>query len=98
MTAVVVASTGLTEAEAARRREARGRLPRPRTSRSYASIVRANTVTVPNGILLLFGVLTITFGSWRDALFLGILVSNIVIGSLLVQGPRVKRRVQGCQG
>ena len=89
MTAVVTASTGLTEVEAARRREARGRLPRSRTSRSYASIVRANTVTVPNGILLLFGVLTITFGSWRDALFLGILVSNIVIGSF--QEIRSKR-------
>jgi cation-transporting P-type ATPase E len=27
-----------------------------------------------------FGVLTVTFDSWRDALFLGILVSNIAIG------------------
>ena len=35
---------------------------------------------------MLFGVLTITFGSWRDALFLGILVSNIAIGSF--QGIR----------
>ena len=37
---------------------------------------------------MLFGVLTITFGSWRDALFLGILVSNIAIGSF--QGIRSK--------
>jgi cation-transporting P-type ATPase E len=29
----------------------------------------------------LFGVLTIVFASWRDALFVGILVSNIAIGS-----------------
>ena len=69
--------------------EARGELPRQRSSRSYASIIRANTVTIPNGILLLFGVLTITFGSWRDALFLGILVSNIAIGSF--QEIRSKR-------
>jgi cation-transporting P-type ATPase E len=34
-------------------------------------------------------VLTIVFGSWRDALFLGILVSNIVIGSF--QEVRSKR-------
>jgi len=34
-------------------------------------------------------VLTITFGSWRDALFLGILISNIVIGSF--QEVRSKR-------
>jgi magnesium-transporting ATPase (P-type) len=38
---------------------------------------------------LLFGVLTIAFGSWRDALFLGILVSNIAIGSF--QEIRSKR-------
>ena len=73
--------TGLTEVEATRRLEARGELPRRRSS-LYASIIRANTVTIPNGILLFFGVLMITFGSWRDALLLGILVSNIAIGSL----------------
>jgi P-type E1-E2 ATPase len=38
---------------------------------------------------LLFGVLTIAFASWRDALFVGILVSNIVIGSF--QEIRSKR-------
>ena len=84
-----ITSTGLSEVEAARRRQARGRLPRRAASRSYASIVRANTLTIPNGILFCFGVLTITFGSWRDALFLGILVSNIAIGSF--QEIRSKR-------
>src|SRR5438477_333332 len=84
-----MASSGLTEAEASRRLEARGELPRQRSSRSYTSIVRANAMTIPNGILLLFGVLTIAFASWRDALFLGILVSNIVIGSF--QEIRSKR-------
>jgi magnesium-transporting ATPase (P-type) len=88
-TAPAITSTGLTEAEAARRLDARGRLPRRRSSRSYASIVRANTLTVPNGILLVFGVLTIVFASWRDALFLGILVANIAIGSF--QEIRSKR-------
>jgi magnesium-transporting ATPase (P-type) len=83
------APAGLTEAEAARRIEARGELPRRRSSRSYASIIRANTVTIPNVILLVFGVLTIVFASWRDALFLGILVSNIAIGSF--QEIRSKR-------
>ena len=91
MTGVETTSTGLTEVEAARRLEARGRLPRRRSSRSYASILRANTFTVPNGILLVFGVLTITFASWRDALFLGILVANIAIGS--VQEIRSKREL-----
>jgi cation-transporting P-type ATPase E len=69
--------------------EARGQSPRERSSRSYASIVRANTLNVPNGILLLFGVLTIAFGSWKDALFVGILVANIAIGSF--QEIRSKR-------
>jgi cation-transporting P-type ATPase E len=68
---------------------ARGDPPRQHSSRSYASIVRANTLTIPNGILLLFGVLTITFGSWKDALFLGILIANIAIGSF--QEIRSKR-------
>ena len=91
MTAVEITATGLSEGEAERRLEARGELPRRRSSRSYASIVRANTLTVPNGILLVFGVLTIVFASWRDALFLGILVSNIVIGSF--QEVRSKREL-----
>src|SRR4029077_15360494 len=87
--ALETAPAGLSEAEAARRLTARGPLPRPRSSRSYASIVRANTLTIPNGILLLFGVLTSAFGSWKDALFLGILVANIAIGSF--QEIRSKR-------
>ena len=83
------APVGLTEAEAAARLQARGDAPRQRSSRSYASIIRANTLTIPNGILLVFGVLTITFGSWKDALFLGILFANIGIGSF--QEIRSKR-------
>jgi magnesium-transporting ATPase (P-type) len=51
--------------------------------------VRANTLTIPNGILFAFGVLTISFGSWKDALFIGILVSNVAIGSF--QEIRSKR-------
>jgi magnesium-transporting ATPase (P-type) len=88
-TGAAITATGLSEVEARRRLEARGELPRRGSSRSYASIIRANTVTVPNGILLVFGVLTIVFASWRDALFLGILVSNVAIGSF--QEIRSKR-------
>jgi cation-transporting P-type ATPase E len=80
---------GLSDAEAARLLQERGRAAPPRSSRTYSSILRANTVTIPNAILLVFGVLTIVFVSWRDALFLGILVSNIAIGS--VQEIRSKR-------
>ncbi|HEY4870082.1 MAG TPA: cation-translocating P-type ATPase, partial [Candidatus Dormibacteraeota bacterium] len=84
-----IAPTGLSEVEAARRLDARGKLPPQRSSRSYASIIRANTLNIPNGILLFFGVLTIAFASWKDALFLGILVSNVAIGSF--QEIRSKR-------
>jgi magnesium-transporting ATPase (P-type) len=81
-------SCGLSEAEAARRRDLRGPLPRPATSRSYASIVRANVFTVFNLILLVFGVLMLAVGDWRDALFLGVLVANASIG--IVQEVRAK--------
>ena len=86
---VEIPHAGLTEAEAARRLAERGSLPRERSSRSYISIVRANTLNVPNAILFLFACLTIAFGSWRDALFVGILISNIGIGSF--QEIRSKR-------
>jgi P-type E1-E2 ATPase len=83
------ASFGLSEAEAERRLLARGKPEPPQTSRSYASIVRANVFTVFNLILAVLGALTLTFGDWRDALFLGILVSNTAIG--IVQEARAKR-------
>jgi cation-transporting P-type ATPase E len=71
---------GLTGAEAARRLAERGQLPEPQTSRSYASIVRANVFTFFNLILVVFGVLTLVYGDWRDALFLMLLVANSGIG------------------
>jgi cation-transporting ATPase E len=81
---------GLSEAEAARRRAPRGRSSRTRkTSRSYASIVRANVFTVFNLILAVAGAATLAFGEWQDALFLGVLVANASIGT--VQEVRAKR-------
>jgi cation-transporting ATPase E len=80
---------GLTEREAAERLARRGPLPPVRTSRSYASIVRANVFTIFNLILVVFGTLTLLFGDWRDALFLGVLVSNSAIG--ITQEVRAKR-------
>ncbi len=71
---------GITEAEAARRLEQRGPLEPPQTSRSLASIVRANVFTVFNLILLSAGVLTFAFGAFEDALFVAILVANASIG------------------
>ncbi len=83
------AAPGLTDQEAARRLADRGPLPRPASSRSYLSIARANTLTVFNAILAVFGALTLAFGEWKDALFLGILVANTAIG--IAQEVRAKR-------
>jgi magnesium-transporting ATPase (P-type) len=90
-TATIPASppAGLTEAEAARRLAQRGPLKAPPTSRSYASIVRANVFTIFNLILAVAGAVTIAFGEWQDALFLGILFFNSAIG--IVQEVRAKR-------
>jgi cation-transporting P-type ATPase E len=82
---------GLGSVEAARRLELRGKPPRRAESRSYRSIVLANTLTIPNELLMVFGVLTLVFDSWKDALFLGIVVANIAIGSF--QEIRSKREL-----
>ncbi len=83
--------SGLTEGEARRRLDERGALPDPETSRSTASIVRANVVTPFNTILLALGLLTLAFSDWRDALFLGIVVTNAGIG--IWQELRAKRKL-----
>ncbi len=82
-------SLGLSEAEARRRLAARGPVGKPRTSRSYASIVRANVFTVFNVMLGVAGGMTLAFGDPQDALFLGVLVANATIGT--VQEVRAKR-------
>ncbi len=82
-------AAGLTEAEASRRLALAGRPARQTTSRSYASIVRANVLTVFNLILAGFGVITLIFGDPHDALFLGIIVANSAIG--IIQEVRAKR-------
>jgi magnesium-transporting ATPase (P-type) len=85
----VDALPGLSEGEAARRLAARGGPQRRSSSRSYSSIVRANVLTVFNVILAAFGVVTLVFGDWRDALFLGVIVANATIG--ITQEVRAKR-------
>jgi cation-transporting P-type ATPase E len=86
---VTTRSRGISEEEARRRLAERGPIEPAATSRSYRSIVRANTLTVFNAILVAFGVLTLVFADWRDALFLFILVANSGIG--IAQEVRAKR-------
>ena len=80
---------GLTQAEAERRLAARGEVEPPTTSRSWRSILRANLLTVFNVVLVVFGLITLIFADWRDALFLAILIINAGIG--IVQEARAKR-------
>jgi cation-transporting P-type ATPase E len=80
---------GLGESEAAARLAAAGPPRKAASSRSYRSIVRANTLTVFNLILAVFGAVTLAFGDWRDALFLGVIVANTTIG--IAQEVRAKR-------
>jgi len=82
-------SPGLTQIEASRRLAQRGRPNARRSSRSYASIVRANVFTVFNLILGVAGAATLAFGEWQDALFLGVLFANATIGT--AQEVRAKR-------
>jgi cation-transporting P-type ATPase E len=86
-----LASKGLTGAEAAARLAARGQVEAPASSRSTASIVRANVLTPFNAILSALGLVTLVFADWRDALFLGIVVANTTIG--IWQELRAKRKL-----
>ena len=84
-------ATGLSHAEAEARRARRAEPHAPPASRSAASIVRANVVTPFNVILVALGVITLAFGDWRDALFLGIVFANAGIG--ISQELRAKRKL-----
>ncbi len=90
--APVLDGAGLTEEEAQRRLAAGGGSEPEETGRSYASIVRANVLTVFNGILLGFGAVTLIFGDARDALFLAIIIANAAIG--ITQEVKAKRALE----
>ena len=70
---------GLTGAEAAERLRRLGPAERD-PSRSVRSIVRANVLTLFNGIILVFFVLILSQGLWADALFGVIAIVNSAIG------------------
>jgi P-type E1-E2 ATPase len=81
--------TGLTQVEARRRLEASPPPEAPGTSRSYASIVRSNTLTLFNLILGAFWAVIIAAGRPADGLFGAVIVANTGIG--ILQDVRAKR-------
>ncbi len=70
---------GLSSAEAARRLVKLGE-PEPPNSRSVASIVAANTLTLFNAIIGVFFILILSLGLWADAIFGVIAIVNSYIG------------------
>ena len=80
---------GLTSAEATRRLAARPASGRAPGSRSYLDIVRTNVLTLFNAILAALLAVVLVLGDYRDALFAGVLVANILIG--VAQEVRAKR-------
>jgi magnesium-transporting ATPase (P-type) len=89
---VIEGYTGLSEEEAQKRLATRGPTPKRATGRSYASIVRHNVFTLPNTVLGFFGIVTVALGELADAIFLGIVVANALIGC--VQEIRAKRALE----
>ncbi len=72
-------------------RVARGlvnRVPDP-TERTPLQIVRANVITPVNGIMLTLFALILVAGFWQDGLFVGVVLSNSVIG--IWQEARARR-------
>ncbi|HSP28280.1 MAG TPA: HAD-IC family P-type ATPase [Ilumatobacteraceae bacterium] len=83
---------GLTDAEVAER-VAAGRVnitPEP-PGRSFGQIVAANVFTVVNAIMLTLFVLVLVSGNPQDGLFVGVVISNSVIG--VVQEVRARREL-----
>ena len=81
---------GLSAAEVAER-VARGAVNRvkDRASRSVASIVRENVLTLFNAIIVGASVIVLLFGDLRDGIFGGVMIINAVIG--IVSELRAKR-------
>ena len=85
--------SGLTSAEVEKRRaEGRTNAAPPSPVRSLGEIVRANVFTPVNAIMLSLFVLILVARSPRDALFVGVVLSNSIIG--IVQEVRAKRALE----
>ncbi|GAA1504292.1 cation-transporting ATPase E [Agromyces terreus] len=79
----VETSTGLTAAEVAERvADGRSNAFTQQSSRSVSSIVRANVLTLFNGIIAACFLVLLLLGRWQDALFGISAIANTIIGSV----------------
>jgi cation-transporting ATPase E len=79
--AIASSQDGLSDADVAER-VANGQVnitPDP-PGRSVGNIIRANLMTPINAIMIVLFALILISGNWRDGLFVGVVVSNTVIG------------------
>ncbi|MGN0747497.1 MAG: HAD-IC family P-type ATPase, partial [Aristaeellaceae bacterium] len=89
-------ASGLTEAEAQARHEAgQGNVMRGGRGKTVGQILRENLLTLFNGLNLALAVCLALVGSWRNMLFLGVVVSNTLIGT--VQELRARKTIRKLQ-
>ena len=87
---------GLTEAEAQARHEAgRGNVMRGDRGKGVGQILRENLLTLFNGLNLALAVCLALVGSWRNMLFMGVVISNTLIGT--VQELRARKTIRKLQ-
>ena len=88
--------TGLTSDEVARRvRDGQINRAVDPPGRSTTQIFASNAFTPVNGIMLVLFVLIIVSGHWRDGLFVGVVLSNTVVGvSQEIKARRELNRLQ----
>lgn len=83
------ASSGLTDEEAASRKP---NISHHRPDKSTAQILAENLFTPFNGLNVALAVCLALVGSWRNMLFLGVVVSNTLIGT--VQELRARKTIR----
>ncbi|WP_034285779.1 HAD-IC family P-type ATPase [Schaalia suimastitidis] len=81
MTSAFATYTPLTDTDVANRRaQGHSNHVQLASSRSIASIIRGNVLTLFNGILIAAMAVVIIVGSWQDAVFGGVMIINAAIG------------------
>ncbi|WP_344486942.1 HAD-IC family P-type ATPase [Glycomyces endophyticus] len=89
-TPMLAGDRGLTAAEVAERVQAGAVNEAKRhTSRPFSAILRANLFTPLNAVIGVLAVIAVTFGGWKQGLFAGVIIANILIGT--IQELRAKR-------